>query len=70
MPVEDEEVSKAAQKGFEKRGIKFKLGAKVTKVSKDSKGVKVDLEVNGKTESLEAEVCISAVGITANTDGI
>ena len=70
MPVEDEEVSKAAQKGFEKRGIKFKLGAKVTKVSKDSKGVKVDLEVNGKAESLEAEVCISAVGITANTDGI
>jgi len=70
MPVEDEEVSKAAQKGFEKRGIKFKLGAKVAKVSKDSKGVKVDLEVNGKAESLEAEVCISAVGITANTDGI
>ena len=70
MPVEDEEVSKAAQKGFEKRGIKFKLGAKVTKVSKDSRGVKVDLEVNGKAESLEAEVCISAVGITANTDGI
>ena len=70
MPVEDEEVSKAAQKGFEKRGIKCKLGAKVTKVAKDSKGVKVDLEVSGKTESLEAEVCISAVGITANTDGI
>jgi len=46
------------------------LGAKVTKVSKDSKGVKVDLEVNGKVESLEAEVCISAVGITANADGI
>ncbi|HUH22517.1 MAG TPA: FAD-dependent oxidoreductase, partial [Brevundimonas sp.] len=70
MPVEDEEVSKAAQKSFEKRGIKFKVGAKVTKVSKDSKGVKVSVEVNGKAETLEAEVCISAVGITANTDGI
>lgn len=70
MPVEDEEVSKAAQKSFEKRGIKFKLGAKVTKVSKTGAGVKVDIEVGGKAESLEAEVCISAVGITANTDGI
>lgn len=70
MPVEDEEVSKAAQKSFEKRGMKFKVGAKVTKVSKDSKGVKVAVEVGGKTETLEAEVCISAVGITANTDGI
>jgi dihydrolipoamide dehydrogenase len=70
MPVEDEEVSKAAQKSFEKRGIKFKLGAKVTKVTKSAKGVSVAVEIGGKAEALEAEVCISAVGITANTDGI
>jgi dihydrolipoamide dehydrogenase len=70
MPVEDEEVAKAAQKAFEKRGLKFRVGAKVTKVSKTGSGVKVDIEVGGKAESLEAEVCISAVGITANTDGI
>ncbi|MFN4297914.1 MAG: dihydrolipoyl dehydrogenase [Brevundimonas sp.] len=70
MPVEDEEVSKAAQKAFEKRGMKFRVGAKVTKVTKDSKGVKVAIEAGGKAETLEAEVCISAVGITANTDGI
>jgi len=70
MPVEDEEVSKAAQKSFEKRGIKFRLGCKVTKVSKGGKGVQVAIETAGKVETLEAEVCISAVGITANTDGI
>jgi dihydrolipoamide dehydrogenase len=39
-------------------------------VSKTASGVKVDVEIGGKAESLEAEVCISAVGITANTDGI
>lgn len=70
MPVEDEEVSRAAQKAFEKRGIQFRVGAKVTKVSKTAKGVQVAVEVGGKAETLEAEVCISAVGITANTDGI
>ena len=70
MPVEDEEVSKTAQKAFEKRGIKFRIGAKVTRVSKSASGVKVEVEVGGKAETLEAEVCISAVGITANTDGI
>ncbi|OYX56945.1 MAG: dihydrolipoyl dehydrogenase [Brevundimonas subvibrioides] len=70
MPVEDEEVSKAAQKSFEKRGIKFRLGCKVTKVAKAGKGVQVAIETAGKAETLEAEVCISAVGITANTDGI
>ena len=70
MPVEDEEVSMTAQKAFEKRGIKFRVGAKVTKVTKDKSGVKVAIEAGGKAETLEAEVCISAVGITANTDGI
>ena len=70
MPVEDEEVSKTAQKAFEKRGMKFRIGAKVTKVTKDKSGVKVAIEAGGKAETLEAEVCISAVGITANTDGI
>ncbi len=78
MPVEDEEVSKAAQKSFEKRGMKFRTGCKVTKVSKGGKGVQVAIEAGApgpgpgvtKAEVLEAEVCISAVGITANTDGI
>jgi len=70
LPVEDEEVSKAAQKAFEKRGIKFRVGAKVTKVAKSGSGVSVALEAGGKAETLEAEVCISAVGIVANTDQV
>jgi dihydrolipoamide dehydrogenase len=70
LPVEDEEVSKAARRSFEKRGMKFRVGCKVTKVSKGGKGVQVAIEADGKAETLEAEVCISAVGITANTDGI
>jgi dihydrolipoamide dehydrogenase len=70
VPVEDEEVSKAAQKAFEKRGLKFRVGAKVTKVTKSKDGVSVALEVGGKAETLQAEVCISAVGIMANLENI
>jgi len=70
LPVEDEEISAAARKSFEKRGFKFRVGAKVTKVTKTGKGVQVAIEAEGRAETLEAEVCISAVGITANTDGI
>ena len=47
--------AEAAQKAFEKRGIKFKVGAKVTKVAKNANGVKVDVEIGGKAETLEAE---------------
>jgi dihydrolipoamide dehydrogenase len=70
LPVEDEEVSAAAQKAFEKRGIAFRIGAKVTKLSKTKTGVALTLETAGKTETLEAEKAIVAVGIAANVEDI
>jgi len=70
MPVEDEEVSKAAQKAFEKRGIKFRIGAKVAKVEKTKDGVSVTVDVGGKIEQLTAEKCIVAVGIAPNSEGL
>ena len=44
LPVEDEEVSTAAQKAFEKRGIAFRVGAKVTQARQDQPGVALELE--------------------------
>ncbi|HZZ36550.1 MAG TPA: dihydrolipoyl dehydrogenase, partial [Caulobacteraceae bacterium] len=70
LPVEDEEVSKAAHKAFEKRGISFRVGAKVTKLAKPKTGVTLTLESSGKTESLEAEVAIVAVGIDGNVEDL
>jgi dihydrolipoamide dehydrogenase len=68
LPVEDEEVSAAARKAFEKRGLKFRVGAKVTKLSKTKTGVSIALEAGGKAETLEAERAIVAVGIAANVE--
>ena len=70
LPVEDAEVSTAAQKAFERRGLKFRVGAKVTKLAKTKSGVSIDLEAGGKAETLEAEVAIVAVGISANTENL
>ncbi len=70
LPVEDEEVSAAAQKALEKRGLKFRTGAKVTKLSKDATGVSIALEAKGKAETLKAERAIVAVGIDANIEDI
>ncbi|MEM9964570.1 MAG: FAD-dependent oxidoreductase, partial [Asticcacaulis sp.] len=44
LPVEDQEVSAEAKKAFEKRGIKFRTGAKVTKLEKSKDSVTVNLE--------------------------
>ena len=70
LPVEDEEVSFAAKKAFERRGLAFRVGAKVVKLAKTAKGVAVDLEVGGKAERLEADIAIVAVGITGNVENL
>jgi dihydrolipoamide dehydrogenase len=70
LPVEDEEVSKAAHKAFEKRGIKFRVPANVKKLTKSKTGVAVDIEAGGKVETLEADVAIVAVGIVGNVEDI
>jgi len=68
LPVEDEEVSKAAHKAFEKRGIKFRVPANVKKLTKTKAGVSLEIEAGGKAETLEAEVAIVAVGIVGNVE--
>jgi dihydrolipoamide dehydrogenase len=65
LPVEDEEISAAAQKAFERRGISFRVGAKVTRLAKTKAGVALTLE---GAEPLEADRAIVAVGIDANVE--
>jgi dihydrolipoamide dehydrogenase len=70
LPLEDEEIGQAARQAFEKRGLAFRTAAKVTKLAKTKSGVAADLEVDGKTERLEADAAIVAVGIVANIEGL
>jgi dihydrolipoamide dehydrogenase len=70
LPVEDEEVSAAAQKAFEKRGLKFRTSAKVTKLTAGKDKVEIALESKGKTEVLSAGRAIVAIGIEGNVEGI
>ena len=70
LPVEDEEVSKAAHKAFEKRGIKFRVPASVKSLTKSKTGVSVEIEVGGKSETLQGDVAIVAVGIVGNVEDL
>jgi len=71
MPVEDAEISKFAQKRFEKQGMKFLLEAKVTKVEKGANSVTAHVETkDGKVQQLTADRLISAVGVQANIENI
>jgi dihydrolipoamide dehydrogenase len=72
MPVEDAEISKIARKQLEKHGLKIITEAKVTKVDKKANSVKVaHVETkDGKTEVIEADRLISAVGVQGNIENL
>jgi len=71
MPVEDAEVSKFAQKQFEKQGMKIVLEAKVTKVEKGANSVTAHVEKkDGSVEKLTADRMISAVGVQGNIENL
>jgi dihydrolipoamide dehydrogenase len=70
LPVEDEEISAAARKAFEKRGLKFRVAANVVKLVKTQTGVSLMLEAGGKSETLAADIAIVAVGIAANVENL
>lgn len=62
LPVEDEEVSALLEKSLKKAGIRILTNTKVT-ASKDH-GDKVSLTVEGAvSETLEADVCLVAIGV-------
>mgnify|MGYP003840597385 CR=1 FL=1 len=70
MPVEDAEISKAAQKQLEKQGLKFRLAAKVTKLDRHADSVTATIEAGGKTETITVDRVISAVGVQGNIEGL
>jgi dihydrolipoamide dehydrogenase len=70
LPVEDAEISAFAKKSFEKQGMKILTKAMVKKLDRAADKVTAHIEANGKTETMEFDTVISAVGIVANTENL
>ncbi|HEU4356180.1 MAG TPA: dihydrolipoyl dehydrogenase [Actinomycetota bacterium] len=69
-PLEDADVSKEIARAFRKRGITGIPGASVTKVQDVGSGVRVAYEAKGKAATVEAEICLVAIGRGPVTDGL
>ncbi len=71
-PGLDGEVAKTLQRVLEKQGLAFRLGTKVVKADTKGKSVKLTLEPaeGGKSETLECDVVLVAVGRVPNTKGL
>ena len=50
--------------------MKIKTGSTVDKVEKDGDGVKVTIKTGDETETVQADVLLSAVGVVGNVEGI
>ncbi|WP_412507395.1 dihydrolipoyl dehydrogenase [Roseovarius sp. SYSU LYC5161] len=70
LPVEDAEISALAQKQFEKQGMTIRAKSTVKQLDRGKDKVTAHIETGGKTEKIEVDTVISAVGITANTEGL
>ncbi len=75
LPNEDEDCSILLERIFKKRGIKIMTGSKTTKIEKTKDGVVLTVlpadESKGKDEQkLEADICLMAVGVTGNIEGL
>jgi dihydrolipoamide dehydrogenase len=70
LPLEDADCSAEVTKAFKKRKIEVLTGATISNVKVTKTGAKMDVEVGGKKQSLEAEKVLVAAGRAANTETI
>ena len=70
VPLEDEDVSKQLARSFKKSGIKVMTNSSVESVDTSSKGCVVSVKNKKGEETIECDVVLSAVGITANIENI
>ena len=71
LPVEDEEISKLAEKAFKKQGMAIRTATTVEKLEKGADSVTATLKTkDGKTETITVDRVILAVGIVGNVENL
>jgi len=70
VPLEDEEVSKQLARVLKKQGINIMTSSNVESVDTSGDLCKVHVKTATGTEVIEAEIVLSAVGISTNLEGI
>ena len=70
LPGNDAEIIAEADKIFRKQGLDIRTGTKVTSGRRDGDRVLVDIEKDGKAETLEADYVLVSVGRSPSLSGI
>lgn len=70
LPREDGEVSTQMERIYKKAGYKIMTSSEVTAVDTSGKGVVATVKTKKGEEKLEADILLSAVGVTANIENL
>jgi dihydrolipoamide dehydrogenase len=70
LPGNDEEIVKEADRIFRKQGLDIRVGTKVTGAKLEANRVLVDVEKDGKKETIEADYVLVSVGRKPSLAGI
>jgi dihydrolipoamide dehydrogenase len=70
VPNEDEEVSKQLARSFKKAGMKVMVNSSVESVDTSGKLCKAVVKTKKGEETIEAEIVLSAIGVTPNLENL
>tara|TARA_B100000575_G_scaffold235404_1_gene197131 strand:- start:8957 stop:10375 length:1419 start_codon:yes stop_codon:yes gene_type:complete len=70
VPVEDTDVGRELGKIYKKKGMNVLTESTVELVTKKGKGVEVTVKTKKGEQKIEADVVLSAVGVTGNVEGL
>src|SRR5512141_470552 len=70
LPGNDEEIIKEADKIFRKQGLEIRAGTKVVGAKRDGNTVKIEIDKEGQTETLDADYVLVSVGRKSSLSGI
>ncbi len=70
VPLEDVDVSKQLERSFKKAGMKIMTNSSVESVDTSGDKCKVIVKTKKGEEEIEADVVLSAVGVTTNLEGL
>ena len=70
LPGNDADIIKEADKIFRKQGLELRTGTTVTGASRDGHLVRVEIEKDGATETLEADYVLVSVGRRPSLPGV
>jgi len=70
VPLEDEDISKQLERSFKKAKMKIYTGSSVENVDTSGKKCEVTIKTPKGEEKVEADIVLSAAGVTANIENI